>query len=73
MNRAACGLTTRSSCHLPLGRIDCRRREAASLSGRANGLEVNPRGQGPRTEADAARHAPACEARDARGVPPSRF
>jgi hypothetical protein len=39
--------------------------------GRPNGSDVKLRGQGPRAEAVAARHAPACEARDARGVPPS--
>jgi len=33
-------------------------REAASFPGRANGLEVNPRGQGPRAEADSARRLP---------------
>jgi len=38
--------------------------------GRANGSDAKLHGQGPRAEARAARHAPACEARDARGVPP---
>jgi len=37
---------------------------------RPNGLEVNPRGQGPRAEAAAARRMPAFEARDAGGVTP---
>jgi len=36
----------------------------------SNRLDVKLHGQGPRAEADAARHAPACEARDARDVPP---
>jgi len=38
--------------------------------GRPNGPEVNPRGQGPRSEAAAARRMPAFEARDAGGVTP---
>jgi len=61
------------SCDLPLGRIDSRRREAASLSGRANGLEVNPRGQGPRGYGSAAHGLPACESRDAGRAPPFSF
>jgi len=43
---------------------------AMALFGRANGSDAKLHGQGPLAEADAARHAPACEARDARGVPP---
>jgi hypothetical protein len=50
--------------------VTSRRREAASFSGAPNRLDVKLHGQGPRAEADAARHAPACEARDARDVPP---
>jgi hypothetical protein len=42
-------------------------------SGRPNGLEVNPRGQGPRAEARAARRLPAFEARDAGGVTPFKY
>ena len=42
-------------------------------SGRPNGLEVNPRGQGPRAEAAAARRMPAFEARDAGGVTPLQY
>ena len=38
---------------------------------RPNGLEVNPRGQGPRGYGSAARCLPAFEARDAGGVTPS--
>jgi len=38
--------------------------------GRPNGLEVNPRGQGPRGYGRAARRMPAFEARDAGGVTP---
>jgi len=38
--------------------------------GRPNGLEVNPRGQGPRGYGSAARRMPAFEARDAGGVTP---
>jgi len=38
-----------------------------------NGLEVNPRGQGPRAEAVAARRLPAFEARGAGGVPPFKY
>jgi len=40
---------------------------------RPNGLEVNPRGQGPRAEADAAHGVHACESRDAGRAPPSGF
>jgi hypothetical protein len=39
----------------------------------SNGLEVNPRGQGPRAEAAAARRLPAFEARDAGGVTPFKY
>jgi len=38
-----------------------------------NGLEVNPRGQGLRAEADAARRLPAFETRGAGGVPPFKY
>ena len=38
-----------------------------------NGLEVNPRGQGPRGYGSAAHGLPACESRDAGRVPPCRF
>ena len=41
--------------------------------GPPNGPEVNPRGQGPRAEAAAARRMPAFEARDAGGVTPLRY
>jgi hypothetical protein len=41
--------------------------------GRANGLEVNPRGQGPRRYGSAARRMPAFEARDAGGVTPDKL
>jgi hypothetical protein len=37
-----------------------------------NGLEVNPRGQGPRGYGSAARRMPACKSRGAGGVPPSK-
>jgi len=47
------------------------KREAAR-QGRPNGPEVNPRGQGPRAEAAAARRMPAFEARDAGGVTPRK-
>ena len=60
---------------MPFGRwgaINSRRREAASFSGRANGPEVNPRGQGPRDYGSAARRMPAFEARDAGGVTPRK-
>jgi len=40
---------------------------------RPNGLEVNPRGQGPRAEGAAAHRLPAFEARDAGGVPPPKL
>ena len=40
---------------------------------RANGLEVNPRGQGPRGYGSAARRMPAFEARDAGGVTPLKY
>ena len=39
-------------------------------NGRPNGSEVNPRGQGPRAEADAAHGVHACESRDAGRAPP---
>ena len=39
----------------------------------ANGLEVNPRGQGPRGYGSAARRLPAFEARDAGGVTPRKL
>ena len=42
-------------------------------SGRPNGLEVNPRGQGPRGYGSAAHGLPACESRDAGRAPPFRF
>jgi len=38
-----------------------------------NGADPKLHGQGPRAEADAARRLPACEARDAGGVTPSRL
>jgi len=38
-----------------------------------NGLEVNPRGQGPRGYGSAARRMPAFEARDAGGVTPRKL
>ena len=38
-----------------------------------NGEGAKLRGQGPRPEADAARRLPACKARDAGGVTPSRW
>ena len=41
--------------------------------GRPNGLEVNPRGQGPRGHGSAARRMPALEARDAGGVTPRKL
>jgi len=41
--------------------------------GRPNGQTAKLRGQGPRAEAAAARRLPACEARDAGGVTPSRL
>ena len=40
---------------------------------RPNGSEVNPRGQGPRAEADAAHGVHACESRDAGRAPPPGF
>jgi len=40
---------------------------------RANGLEVNPRGQGLRGYGSAAHGLPACESRDAGRAPPLRF
>ena len=58
---------------MAVGRIEYRRREAASFSGRANGLEVNPRGRGLRRYGSAARRMPALEARDACGVPPLKY
>jgi hypothetical protein len=47
----------------------CARRDC----GRPNGLEVNPRGQGPRGYGSAAHGLPACESRDAGRAPPCRF
>jgi hypothetical protein len=46
---------------------------SSASSSPANGLEVNPRGQGPRAEAAAARRLPAFEARDAGGVTPRKL
>jgi hypothetical protein len=40
---------------------------------RPNGADPKLHGQGPRAEAAAARRLPACEARDAGGVTPSRL
>jgi len=40
--------------------------------GPANGVEVHPRGQGPRGYGSAARRVPALEARDACGVTPRK-
>ncbi len=40
---------------------------------RPNGVEVNPRGQGPRGYGSAARRLPAFEARDAGGVTPRKL
>ena len=45
----------------------------SEIHGRANGSEVNPRGQGPRAEADAALGVHACESRDAGRAPPPSF
>ena len=41
--------------------------------GRANGLDVKLRGQGPRDYGRAARRLPAFEVRDADGVTPPRY
>ena len=41
--------------------------------GPPNGLEVNPRGQGPRGYGSAARRMTAFEVRDAGGVTPFRY
>jgi len=41
--------------------------------GRPNGLEVNPRGQGPRGYGSAAHGLPACESRVAGRAPPCGF
>ena len=49
------------------------RNEQPPWVGAPNGLEVNPRGQGPRVEAAAARRLPAFEARDAGGVTPFKY
>ena len=46
---------------------------AASFSRAPNGLEVNPRGQGPRGYGSAAHGLPACESRDAGRAPPFSF
>jgi hypothetical protein len=62
-----------------------RRRESTRMLGGAaesssrknrcppNGLEVNPRGQGPGGYGSAARRLPAFEARDAGGVTPHKL
>ena len=54
------------SCEFGLGGGNVRLRH----SGRPNGSEVNPRGQGPRAEADAAHGVHACKSRDAGRAPP---
>jgi len=43
------------------------------IRGRANGLEVHLRGQGPRGYGSAAHGVHACESRDAGRAPPFRF
>ncbi len=43
------------------------------IFGRPNGLEVNPRGRGPRGYGSAARRMPAFETRDAGGVTPCKL
>ncbi len=58
-----------ASCRRLTGRTE-RRRDPASPP---NGLEVNPRGQGPRGYGSAARRMPACKSRGAGGVPPSKY
>jgi len=50
------------------GRASCHQRD-----GRANGSEVNPRGQGLRGYGSAAHGLPACESRDAGRAPQCRF
>jgi len=45
----------------------------SEIRGPANGLEVNPRGQGLRGYGSAARRMPAFEARDAGGVTPRKL
>jgi len=47
--------------------------EQRPRNGAPNGSEVNPRGQGPRAEADAALGVHACESRDAGRAPPWGF
>jgi hypothetical protein len=44
-----------------------------SRDGPPNGEGAKLRGQGPRSEADAAHGLPACKSRDAGRAPPSRF
>ena len=48
-------------------------RRRRSFIRRPNGVEVNPRGQGPRGYGSAARRVPAFEARDAGGVTPCKL
>jgi len=48
-------------------------RRSRLLVGPANGLEVNPRGQGPHGYGSAARRMPALEARNADGVTPRKL
>ena len=69
----------------PFFRESCRNRKPLLAAGwvgetrgrkacsRANGSEVNPRGQGPRGYGIAARRLPAFDARDAGGVTPLKY
>ena len=69
-DRAHTAATGRNPAEMRGGRG---KRAAAGIGCRPNGLEVNPRGQGPRGYGSAARRMPAFEARDAGGVTPFKI
>ena len=73
VSRNTTGPGTFNLCrNVPMCRVG-RWKHAAEEDGRANGPEVNPRGQGPRGYGSAARRMPAFEARDAGGVTPGKY
>jgi len=73
-SRSATGVTAGETCRRDRARTGSVPEECLGVSGAgAGGLEVNPRGQGPRGYGSAARRLPAFEARDAGGVTPRKY
>jgi|SRR6185369_12202418 len=71
-------LSLQGESRRPRDLASCRRlteqtKRNCSSASPPNGLEVNPRGQGPRGYGSAARRMPAFEARDAGGVTPCKL